>query len=114
MTLRDQTALITGSSSGIGRGVALAMAAAGADVVVNHPTAAEVDAAEQVAQAVRAVGRRALVVCADVSDASAVEAMVAEALATFGKIDVLVNNADRKSTRLNSSHSSVSRMPSSA
>lgn len=91
--LRDQTVLITGSSSGIGRGVAIAMAGAGADVIVNYPTAAEIDAAEEVAGAVRALGRRALAVCADVSDTSAVDAMMTEALAEFGKIDVLVNNA---------------------
>ncbi|MBM4226012.1 MAG: SDR family NAD(P)-dependent oxidoreductase, partial [Gammaproteobacteria bacterium] len=93
MTLRNRVALITGSSSGIGRGVALGMAAAGADIIINHPSAAERDAAEQVAAEVRRLGRRALVTCADVSEANEVELMVAAALAAFGKIDILVNNA---------------------
>lgn len=91
--LLDRVALITGSSSGIGRGVAMAMAAAGADVVINHPTADESGAAAQVADEVRRLGRRALVLQADVSDPQAVEAMAASALAAFGKIDILVNNA---------------------
>jgi 3-oxoacyl-[acyl-carrier protein] reductase len=91
--LLDRVALITGSSSGIGRGVALAMAAAGADVVINHPTTGESGAALQVAEEVRRLGRRALVLQADVSDAQAVESMVASTLSAFGKIDILVNNA---------------------
>jgi 3-oxoacyl-[acyl-carrier protein] reductase len=91
--LLDRVALITGSSSGIGRGVALAMAAAGADVVINHPTPGESGAALQVAEEVRRLGRRALVLQADVSDAQAVESMVASTLSAFGKIDILVNNA---------------------
>ena len=93
MTLSGRVALITGSSSGIGRAVALAMAAAGADIVVNHPTAAEAAAAEEVAERIRALGRRAIVSQADVSDAAAVESMVATAMAMSGRIDILVNNA---------------------
>ncbi|MFM7626258.1 MAG: SDR family NAD(P)-dependent oxidoreductase [Gammaproteobacteria bacterium] len=93
MTLAGRTALVTGSSSGIGAGVVLAMAAAGADVVVNHPAAAESAAAERVADEVRSIGRRALVTRADVSDAAAVDGMVAAALAAFGRIEILVNNA---------------------
>jgi 3-oxoacyl-[acyl-carrier protein] reductase len=93
VTLSGRVALITGSSSGIGRAVALAMAAAGADIVVNHPTAAEAAAAEEVAEQIRALGRRAIVSQADVSDAAAVESMVATAMAMSARIDILVNNA---------------------
>jgi 3-oxoacyl-[acyl-carrier protein] reductase len=93
MILQDRIALITGSSSGIGRGVALAMAAAGAHVIVNHPSEAERDAAEKVASEIRALGRRALVIRADVSDASDVDVMVTRALTEFGHLDILVNNA---------------------
>lgn len=93
MILKDRIALITGSSSGIGRGVALAMAAAGADLILNHPTDDEREMAEQVASEVRALGRRVAVIRADVSDVSDVEAMVAKALREFGRVDILVNNA---------------------
>ena len=79
-------ALITGSSAGIGRGVALAMAAAGADVVINHPTAAEATQAAAVADEVRALGRQALVVQADVSDEAEAGALVAAATAAFGRV----------------------------
>lgn len=93
MTLQNRIALITGSSSGIGRAVALAMAAAGADMVINHPSSRETTAANEVANAVRALGRRALVIEADVADEGAVRSMVDRATAEFGRIDILVNNA---------------------
>lgn len=93
MPLADRIALITGSSSGIGRGVALAFAAAGAEVVINHPGPTEAAAAAAVAEEVRALGRRALVVQADVSDEAAATALVAAATAAFGRVDILVNNA---------------------
>lgn len=93
MRLAGRVALVTGSSSGIGRGVALAFAREGADVVVNHPTSAEAAAAEEVAAGVREAGRRALVVRADVSQEPDVERLVAAAREAFGRIDILVNNA---------------------
>ena len=93
MRLAGRVALVTGSSSGIGRGVALAFAREGADVVVNHPTSAEAAAAEEVAAGVREAGRRALVVRADVSQEPDVERLVAAAREAFGRIDMLVNNA---------------------
>ncbi|MFM8517326.1 MAG: SDR family NAD(P)-dependent oxidoreductase [Nevskiaceae bacterium] len=93
MRLAGRVALVTGSSSGIGQGVALAYAHEGADVIVNHPTAAEAAAAEEVARAVREAGRRALVVRADVSQESDVERLVATAREALGRIDILVNNA---------------------
>lgn len=93
MTLRDRVALVTGSSSGIGRAVALAYAAQGADLVINYPTLAERPAAESVAEGIRALGRRALLAQADVSDPSEVDTLVGTSLAEFGKVDILVNNA---------------------
>jgi 3-oxoacyl-[acyl-carrier protein] reductase len=93
MTLQNRTALITGSSSGIGRAVALAMATSGADIVINHPSPLEVAAASEVAEQVRALGRRAVIIEADVADEQAVSSMVERATREFGRIDILVNNA---------------------
>lgn len=93
MTLQNRTALITGSSSGIGRAVALAMATSGADIVINHPSPLEAAAASEVAEQVRALGRRAVIIEADVADEQAVSSMVERATREFGRIDILVNNA---------------------
>lgn len=91
MDLRGHVALVTGAGRNLGRAIALRLAAEGADVVVNvRANAAE---AEAVATAIRALGRRALPVIADVADAAAVERMVAAARDAFGYIDILVNNA---------------------
>lgn len=89
--LHGRVALVTGGSRGIGRAVALALAEAGADVAVNYRARAE--AAEQVATAIRALGRRAVVVGADVAAAAEVAAMVARVERDLGAVDVLVNNA---------------------
>ena len=89
--LTGRTALVTGASRGIGRAIALALAGAGADVVVNCRE--RVRNAEETADAVRAKGRRALAIAADVSDTRAVEEMVRSAEAELGPVDVLVNNA---------------------
>ena len=91
MLVDGRIALVTGASRGIGRAVALALAAEGADVAVNY--AGSEKAAQEVAEAIRAMGRRALVVQADVSDAEAVQKMVAAVTSEFGRIDILVNNA---------------------
>lgn len=88
--LDGRTALVTGAGGGIGRAVALDLAAAGADLVLVGRTLEPLDA---VADEVRALGRRALVVTADVRDEEQVAAAVTEALDAFGAIDVLVNNA---------------------
>jgi 3-oxoacyl-[acyl-carrier protein] reductase len=89
--LSDRVALVTGASRGIGRAVALALAAAGADIAVNYRR--QEVAADEVAAAVRATGRRAIAVPADVSDRGAVAAMIGRIEAELGAVDVLVNNA---------------------
>ena len=88
--LDGKVALVTGASSGLGVAVAVALAEAGADVVLG---ARRVDKLEDTKALVEATGRRALVVATDVSDPAACEAMVAAAIAEFGRVDVLVNNA---------------------
>jgi 3-oxoacyl-[acyl-carrier protein] reductase len=89
--LEGKVALVSGASRGIGRAIAIDLAIHGADVVVNYAT--RVDAAETVCKAIRDMGRRALPLQADVAEATDVARMVAEAIATFGHIDILVNNA---------------------
>ena len=91
MDLEGRVALITGASRGIGRGIAVEMAEAGADVVVNYHRNKE--GAEETVAAIQAKGRRALPHQADVRDRDSVGAMVDTALETFGKVDILVNNA---------------------
>ena len=91
MLLDGKTALVTGASRGIGRAVALALAAAGARVAINY--AGNVKAAEEVKAAVEAAGGMAILCQADVADSAAVEAMVAAVAKEFGTIDILVNNA---------------------
>lgn len=91
MKLEGKTALVTGSSRGIGRAIALAFAAEGADVALN--CSASVPAAEEVAAQIKVMGKRAVVIQADVADKSAVDSMVDKVIAEFGRLDVLVNNA---------------------
>jgi 7-alpha-hydroxysteroid dehydrogenase len=88
--LTDRVAIVTGAGKGIGRGIALAFAEAGADVVCAARTQADIDAT---AAEVRRRGRRALAVRTDVMKTAELAALVAAALADFGRIDVLVNNA---------------------
>lgn len=88
MSLENKVALITGARRGIGRAIALKLAAAGADCIVLARTAPDELAAE-----IQAMGRRALSLAVDVSDGDAVDAMVKDAVKEFGRIDILVNNA---------------------
>jgi len=91
MKLAGRTALITGASRNIGRAIALAYAAEGADLVLN--TRANREELEAVAAECRKAGVRVVTALADVADAAAVDAMVAGAVAELGPIDVLVCNA---------------------
>lgn len=88
---RDKIVLVTGSSRGIGRRLALRFAAAGADVVVNYR--ARQDLAEEVAKEVKDLGRRALPVQADMENPQAIRRMFAQVGDTLGGLDVLVVNA---------------------
>ena len=84
-------ALVTGASRGIGRGIAVALAQAGFDVVVNY--ASNRDAAEEVGKVIEGVGRRALLVQGDVSVTADRAKLVDETYRAFGRLDLLVNNA---------------------
>ena len=74
--LQGHTALVTGSSSGIGRAVALRFAKEGADIAVNHPLEGDCPDAEAVAEEIRSMGRRSMVVRCDISDEAQVDEMV--------------------------------------
>lgn len=89
--LKGQKALVTGANSGIGQGVALALAHAGADVVVNYVS--RPDAAEEVVEQAQRCGSRAYAHRADVTREADVQAMFARAIQEFGTVDILVNNA---------------------
>lgn len=91
MKLAGKTAIVTGGSRGIGRGIALAFAREGADVAINYRR--DEGAARETAEAVRGLGRRAEVYQADVSDWPAVERMFAAAGKDFGGFDVVVANS---------------------
>jgi 3-oxoacyl-[acyl-carrier protein] reductase len=90
MRLTDKIALITGSAQGIGLATAQRLASEGARVVVSDLGAARVDAA---VAAIRAAGGQAMGCVVDVTDRSAIDAMVAKVQADWGRIDVLINNA---------------------
>lgn len=92
--LAGKTALVTGASRNIGRAIALKLAAAGADIVVN--TLQDREAAGRVAAEVEALGRRSSVQVADIVDREAVNRMVREGTAAFGGIDILVCNASSR------------------
>lgn len=91
MLLDGKIALVTGASRGIGRAIALALAKAGATVVINY--AGNVQAAESVRQEIESNGGKTMLVQADVADIDAVNDMIKRVSDTFGQIDILVNNA---------------------
>jgi 3-oxoacyl-[acyl-carrier protein] reductase len=91
--LNSKVALVTGGGRGIGKAISLALAAAGCDVAINY-VSREADARET-ADAIKALGQRALVAKGDVSKSAQVAALVAAVEAQLGPVDILVNNAGR-------------------
>jgi 3-oxoacyl-[acyl-carrier protein] reductase len=91
--LQDKVALITGSSSGIGRGIAIAFAREGAKVIVNYPGESEAQNASAVRAEIERIGVETIDVRADVSVEHEAQSLVETALRNFSRIDVLVNNA---------------------
>ena len=91
MNPRGKTALITGGAHRVGKAITLALARAGANVVINYH--ASVRAAEETADEVRALGVHAMPIRTDISDDEQVQAMIKQAEAHLGSVDILVNNA---------------------
>lgn len=89
--MQGQVVLVTGASRGIGRAIALALGTEGATVAVNYSRSPE--AAEAVVQEINALGGDALAVAGDMSQPEAVEALFAQVMETWGRLDVLVSNA---------------------
>lgn len=89
--LSGRTALVTGASRGIGKGIALALARAGADIAINYRR--DEDAALATAADIRALGRRVEIYSASVGEAEQCEALVAAVARDFGGLDILINNA---------------------
>ncbi len=102
--LQDKATVITGGDSGIGRAVALAFAREGADVLISYLD--EHDDAKETARLVEEAGRRAILVPGDIADRAHCRAIVDKAVAEFGRIDVLVNNA-----AFQMSHDSLDEIP---
>jgi 3-oxoacyl-[acyl-carrier protein] reductase len=92
MDLTDRVAIVTGSARGIGKAIALKLAGVGANIVVND-IAAAADSLEKTAEEIRALGRQALAVTADVSSPGDVTRLIEAAAGNFNRIDILVNNA---------------------
>lgn len=99
MTLEGKVALVTGSSRGLGRAYALALAREGADVAIHDVDAAaasrfgEAESGPAVASEVKALGRRSDFFTADLTDAAQTSRLIADVVGTFGTLDILVNNA---------------------
>ncbi|WP_371368898.1 3-oxoacyl-[acyl-carrier-protein] reductase [Sporomusa rhizae] len=91
MHLDGQVAIVTGASRGIGRAIAIALAKAGAKVVVNY--AGNTAAAEEVRKLITDNGGQAITVQADVANQEAVDSLVRQTIEAYGKIDILINNA---------------------
>ncbi|HUJ30133.1 MAG TPA: glucose 1-dehydrogenase [Candidatus Acidoferrum sp.] len=92
LDLSNQTAVVVGGTSGIGHAIALGLAKAGANVV---PTGRRAELAKSAADEIRKLGRRSLVLAADVTDRASLEALLAASVAEFGSVEILVNSAGR-------------------
>ncbi len=90
MNLKDRVAIVTGAGGGLGRSHAFFLAGRGARVVVNDMNA---ENAERVAGQIRSAGGEAMAVVASVTDEAAVAAMIEQAIAAWGRVDILINNA---------------------
>src|SRR3712207_8613229 len=99
--LTGRVAVVTGGGRGLGRAFALALAEAGADVALAARSTEDI---ERVAAEVKARGQRALAVPTDVAQIADVERLAERGLGQLGALHLLLNNSDRKSTRLNPSH----------
>jgi NAD(P)-dependent dehydrogenase (short-subunit alcohol dehydrogenase family) len=91
MKLEGKTAIVTGAGKGIGRAIAVELASEGADVVINY--AHSKAGAEEIAQEIVGLGRKTIVIKADVSQSTEVNSMIETAYQEFGRLDILVNNA---------------------
>ena len=91
MELEGKVAIVTGGTRGIGRAIVLDLAANGADVALIYRVSA--DLAQELAESIQAMNRRAMIVQADVSSFDDAQAMVAQVMEEFGKVDILINNA---------------------
>jgi len=91
--LADKTAIVTGASSGIGRAIALKFAAEGASIVVADTVEQPIEGGQGTVDMIRSAGGTAIYIRTDISDWSAVDALVGATVAQFGRLDVMVNNA---------------------
>lgn len=93
ISLKNQIAIVTGASSGIGTGIAKSLAAAGAKVVINHSSERSKDDAEDILKEIRNAGGEGTVFQCDVSKEDEVKAMFEKTISEYGTVDILVNNA---------------------
>lgn len=93
MKLKDQVAIVTGASSGLGAGCAIEMAKEGATVIVNYPVERSLPKTQKIVEKITASGGKAIAFQADVSKEDEVQRMFRHTIDTFGTVDILVNNA---------------------